>query len=50
MSKKLVVTGGCGFIGSSFIRKMVANFPDIEIINIDFLTYSGNKENFCILY
>ena len=45
MGKKLVITGGCGFIGSSFTRKMVDSFPSIEIHNIDFLTYSGNKKN-----
>ncbi|MBG07474.1 MAG: dTDP-glucose 4,6-dehydratase [Halobacteriovoraceae bacterium] len=45
MSKKLVITGGCGFIGSSFTRKMVRELSNFEIHNIDFLTYSGNKEN-----
>ncbi len=45
MSKKLVITGGCGFIGSSFTRKMVRDFPKFEVHNIDFLTYSGNKRN-----
>ena len=42
--KKLLITGGCGFIGSNFIRHIVAN-RDYEIINLDKLTYAGNKNN-----
>jgi dTDP-glucose 4,6-dehydratase len=42
---KLLVTGGCGFIGSNFIRYMLKKYPSYEIINIDALTYAGNKEN-----
>lgn len=42
---KLVVTGGCGFIGSNFVIHMLESDPDVEIINLDLLTYAGNLEN-----
>jgi len=42
---KILVTGGCGFIGSNFIRHMLGKYHDCEIINIDALTYAGNPEN-----
>ena len=42
---KLLVTGGCGFIGSNFIMHMLETYPDISIINLDLLTYAGNLEN-----
>lgn len=42
---KLFVTGGAGFIGSNFIRYMMAHRPDVKIINFDSLTYAGNLEN-----
>lgn len=44
--KNLMVTGGCGFIGSNFIRDLLAR-PDFtgRIINVDKLTYAGNPEN-----
>ncbi len=46
MSKlKLLVTGGCGFIGSNFIHYMLEKYPDYEIVNLDKLTYAGNPEN-----
>lgn len=40
-----LVTGGAGFIGSNFIRLALAERPDIEIVNLDKLTYAGNLEN-----
>ncbi len=43
--KCLVVTGGCGFIGSNFIRDQLARYPEQSITNIDKLTYAGNPEN-----
>jgi dTDP-glucose 4,6-dehydratase len=43
--KNLLVTGGCGFIGSNFIRLMLEKYPDISIINLDKLTYAGNPDN-----
>ena len=42
---KILVTGGCGFIGSNFIRYILKKYPDYEIVNIDTLTYAGNPEN-----
>lgn len=42
---KILVTGGCGFIGSCFIRHMLKKHPEYVIINIDALTYCGNLEN-----
>jgi len=42
---KILVTGGCGFIGSNFIRYMLGKYPDVEIVNLDALTYAGNTEN-----
>ncbi len=41
---KILVTGGCGFIGSNFIRLLLET-RDYEIINLDALTYAGNPEN-----
>jgi len=42
---KLLVTGGCGFIGTNFIRRMLAKHPDWSITNVDKLTYAGNRLN-----
>jgi len=41
----ILVTGGCGFIGTNFIRNVIDTRPDWYIINIDALTYSGNAYN-----
>jgi len=41
----ILVTGGAGFIGSAFIKYMLENQNDVEIINLDLLTYAGNLEN-----
>jgi dTDP-glucose 4,6-dehydratase len=43
--KKLMVTGGAGFIGSAFIRSQLERYPEVEIVNLDKLTYSGNLHN-----
>lgn len=45
MSKKILITGGAGFIGSHVIRLFVNKYPDYIIINLDALTYAGNLEN-----
>ncbi len=42
---KVLVTGGCGFIGSNFIRYLLNRYPDIRVVNLDKLTYAGNPEN-----
>ncbi|MDD2757776.1 MAG: dTDP-glucose 4,6-dehydratase [Patescibacteria group bacterium] len=42
---RLLVCGGAGFIGSNFIRLMLARYPDYKIINLDLLTYAGNLAN-----
>lgn len=45
MHRKLLVTGGAGFIGSNFIHYWLEQFPDDAIINLDLLTYAGNVSN-----
>jgi dTDP-glucose 4,6-dehydratase len=41
----VLVTGGCGFIGSNFIRHLLETDPDTSIVNFDCLTYAGNLDN-----
>jgi dTDP-glucose 4,6-dehydratase len=43
--KKIIITGGAGFIGSHVVRRFVNKYPDYLIINLDALTYAGNLEN-----
>ena len=45
MNKALLVTGGCGFIGSNFVRLMMQKYPDYNVVNLDKLTYAGHREN-----
>jgi len=42
---RLLVTGGCGFIGSNFIRYYMQKHPEATIVNLDKLTYAGRLEN-----
>ncbi|HBG62319.1 MAG: dTDP-glucose 4,6-dehydratase [Omnitrophica WOR_2 bacterium RIFOXYB2_FULL_38_16] len=42
---KILITGGCGFIGSNFIRYYLKRHDDVEIVNFDKLTYAGKKKN-----
>ena len=41
----LLITGGCGFIGSNFIRLLLATHPHVTLVNLDKLTYAGNLAN-----
>ena len=45
MKRRILVTGGAGFIGSNFIRYVQTIVPETTIINLDFLTYAGSLEN-----
>ncbi|MDP8299964.1 MAG: dTDP-glucose 4,6-dehydratase [Candidatus Tantalella remota] len=42
---RILVTGGCGFIGSNFIQLVMEKYKDTRVINLDKLTYCGNPEN-----
>lgn len=43
--RRILVTGGCGFIGANFIRLELETHPDVMITNLDALTYAGNPDN-----
>ncbi|HNA39846.1 MAG TPA: GDP-mannose 4,6-dehydratase, partial [Chitinophagales bacterium] len=43
--KKILITGGAGFIGSHVVRLFVQKYPQYTIVNLDKLTYAGNLEN-----
>ena len=43
--RNIIVTGGCGFIGSNFVHYVYNNHPDVHVTVLDALTYAGNLEN-----
>lgn len=45
MNRRILVTGGCGFIGSNFIRTVLEKLGDCRLVNLDYLTYAGNPAN-----
>ncbi|WP_422360363.1 dTDP-glucose 4,6-dehydratase [Reichenbachiella sp.] len=45
MTKKILITGGAGFIGSHAVKYFVRQYPDYQIFNLDKLTYAGNPNN-----
>jgi len=45
MTETMLVTGGCGFIGSCFVLQQMHQYPDIHLVNLDMLTYAGNPDN-----
>jgi dTDP-glucose 4,6-dehydratase len=42
---RIVVTGGAGFIGSAYVRYLLAHYPEVQVVNFDKLTYAGNLDN-----
>ena len=47
--RKILVTGGCGFIGSSYIQNILENYDGIEVQNIDLMTYATSKKTLALL-
>ena len=43
--RRILITGGCGFIGANFVRHLLETDPALEITNLDALTYAGNPDN-----
>ena len=43
--RRVLVTGGCGFIGANFVRLVLATRPDWQVVNLDKLTYAGNLQS-----
>ncbi len=43
--KRVLVSGGCGFIGSHLVRRLLREHADLHVVNIDLLTYAGRPEN-----
>lgn len=45
IDKTVLITGGCGFIGSHLVRLFVTKYPTYKIVNLDAMTYAGNQDN-----
>jgi dTDP-glucose 4,6-dehydratase len=45
MNEIMLVTGGCGFIGSCFVLQQMRRYPNLRLVNLDLLTYAGNPDN-----
>src|SRR5262249_45746144 len=45
MAPPILVTGGCGFIGSNYVRYLLETDPEAVVVNYDRLTYAGNLQN-----
>ncbi len=45
MLNRLLITGGAGFIGSNFVRYLLSNYRGVLVVNLDALTYAGNRDN-----
>lgn len=43
--KNMLITGGAGFIGANFVHYILKNYQDVQVVNLDALTYAGNLEN-----
>jgi dTDP-glucose 4,6-dehydratase len=43
--RNVLVTGGCGFIGCAFVRRLLGAYPNLQLVNLDALVYSGRREN-----
>ncbi len=43
--KRILITGGCGFIGANFVRLQLSDYDNVEVTNLDALTYAGNPDN-----
>src|SRR5512139_2513751 len=43
--RNVLVTGGAGFIGSNFVRFLLNTEPDVQVVNLDVLSYAGSQEN-----
>ena len=43
--RNILVTGGAGFIGSNYVRYMLGKYPEVNIVNLDKLTYAGSMNN-----